>query len=1133
MVPLRLHSDFSLLKAMVSVEEYCESLKALGYAGGALTDFDCGFGWLDFYTQMKKAGLKPILGTSISLSFLHENQFDAKVKGKGICSFLVTSLDGYQNLCLILSSYSLKTLTLDRLLSLQKDLILLISPDHPQLETGEAFYSKWKKENLFFEVHRYEGAKGEEAAVRLAQTYGKNVATQPTYYLKQDDHLAHEVLLSIGTANTLQEEDRPRLPSSDFYLRSPDEMRAIFHDHPEWLQTSDEIFERVKFDWKMGTYHIPQYGEGIDTDKKLYDECQKGLVKRLELLKALNPPEKMQELEKIYRDRLEEEYQIICKMRFSDYFLVVADFIQWSKNNNIPVGPGRGSGAGSLAAYCLSIVDIDPVRYNLLFERFLNPERVSMPDFDVDFCIKGREHVINYVREKYNLKPAPEDKVPEEERLKVAQIITFGKMKSKAVIRDVGRVLGIPYSDVDAIAKLVPNVLNITLKDAFQMEPGFDALRARDPKADQLLSIAERLEGVNRHASVHAAGVVIADDILTKYVPLYRGTDDEIVTQFEMKGIEKIGLLKFDFLGLRNLTVIQECIQRTGKEIDLLKIDYSDPKVMAELSTGDTMGVFQLESSGMRDVIRRLRPTCLEDIIAIVALYRPGPIEGGMIDDFILRKAGRKEITYDAKVLEPLLKETYGVFVYQEQVMKTANVMAGYSLGEADLLRRAMGKKIASEMAQQRERFVKGALELKHPEALAQKIFDLMSKFAEYGFNKSHAAAYAMVTVQTAYLKTYFPEAFFASLLSSESEDIEKMGLIIRNSESRNIRVLPPHINFSQPDFALEEEDGKVHVRYGLSAVKNLGEKAAEQIYEERKRNGKFKNPEDFFARVSQDVLNKRSFECLIRSGAMDGLGSTRATLFSSLESLMSASAANGKSKAGGQIALFAAKPKLKQLEEWPDRIRLNDEKHLLGTYITGHPLKSFEPLLQSFKTKSISEIIERPAPPKDVEVTIAGLVNSFKEIMTKKGTKMAFLTLEDRDASLEVVVFSDLYQKKGSLLGADRLLLVRGQVSKEADMTKILAREISDLSNVEFSEMHLNLKHPDLVAKLEALPEKLRKYPGTIKMKVNIPVQGDVGGIQLQRSHVTMNAPFEVQVHPELVSWFEVEFGPGSVSLH
>jgi DNA polymerase-3 subunit alpha len=1132
MVPLRLHSDFSLLRAMVSVEEYCDALAAKGYKGGALTDFDSGFGWVDFYFKMKKAGLKPILGTTLSLHLGSNQQFDPKIKSKGYCSLLISSNRGYENLSLILSAYSFQSLTLERLLELQEGLLLLVSPDHPHIQQADAFFQRWKKENLFFEVQRFEGAKGEETAIAAAEKYGRLVATHPTYYMNREDHLAHEVLLSIGTANTLTDEDRPQLPSHDFYLRSADEMQRTFSDHPEWLQATDEILERVQFDWKTDSYHIPKFGDSFEVEKRLYQECQKGLETRLELVRLSTTPEKFPELEKIYRARLEEEYQIICKMRFADYFLVVAEFIQWSKAHDIPVGPGRGSGAGSLAAYCLSIVDIDPVRYNLLFERFLNPERISMPDFDVDFCIKGRERVIDYVRKKYDILPEDRAGKPTEEALKVAQIITFGKMKAKAVIRDVGRVLAIPYSDVDAIAKLVPNILEMTLKKAFEMEPEFQRLRDRDSKADQLLTIAERLEGLNRHSSVHAAGVVIADDILTKYVPLYRGSDNEIVCQFEMKGVEKIGLLKFDFLGLRNLTVIQECIALTGKSVDLLKIDYNDPKTMAELSTGDTMGVFQLESSGMRDVIRRLKPTCLEDIIAIVALYRPGPLEGGMVDDFILRKAGKKAVVYDSNVLEPILKETYGVFVYQEQVMKTANVMAGFSLGEADLLRRAMGKKIAEEMAKQREKFVEGAIKHGHPESLAQKIFDLMSEFAKYGFNKSHAAAYAMVTVQTAYLKTYYPEAFYAALLSSESEDIDKMGLIIRNATARGFEVLPPHVNFSKVDFALEAHGDKTKIRYGLSAIKNLGVGPAQAIEDEREKNGAYKDAQDFFMRVPYDVMNKRAFECLIRSGSLDRLGATRASLITSLDSLMGSGQAAGKDKLGGQGSLFSAKPKLKSVEEWPDRIRLNDEKHLLGTYISGHPLKTFEPLLQTFKTRSILELHERPVPSKETEIAIAGLVSTSKEIITKKGLKMAFMTLEDRDATIEVVVFSDLFAKKGSLIGSDRLLLVRGQVVRENEITKMLARDVSDLSNVNFSELHLSLRDTSYVEKLGQLPERAKKFPGSIKVKVHIPVEGSANGTSIGESKVTMNIPFDVQVHPEFMAWLETEFGHGTVAL-
>lgn len=1130
-VPLRLHSDFSLLKAMASVEKYCEALVARGYKGAALTDFDNGFGWVDFYFQMKKAGLKPILGSSLQISFV-KNQKPNQKNGTGLVSFLALSKKGYQNLCLILTAYSLGHLKPERLLELQEDVVMMVSPDHPQMENGFDFLKSWKKENLYFQIYRYAGCPSEDNAVATSKKLGVGcVAVQPVYYLDREDALAHEVMLSIGAGTTLLEEDRPQLPSKDFFLRPAEDMANLFGDHPEWVAATDEILERVNFEWKSNEYHIPKFTDVKDPEAHIVQQAEEGLAKRLELVKTWAKPEEFPQLEKEYRRRLQEELGIIKKMRFTDYFLVVSDFIKWSKAQNIPVGPGRGSGAGSLAAYCLEIVDIDPVRYNLLFERFLNPERVSMPDFDVDFCIKGRDRVIDYVRKKYDLAEG----LPEE-KLKVSQIITFGKMKSKAVIRDVGRALGIPYGDVDAIAKLIPNVLNITLAEAFEKEPQFDQVRQRDSKADELLRIAERLEGLNRHASVHAAGVVIADDILTKYIPLYQSSDGEIVSQFEMKGVEKLGLLKFDFLGLRNLTVIQECIQLIGKPIPLLEIDYSDSKVMGELSTGDTIGVFQLESSGMRDVIRRLKPSVFEDIIAIVALYRPGPLEGGMVDDFILRKQGKRQVTYDSPVLEPILKETYGVFVYQEQVMKTANEMAGFSLGEADLLRRAMGKKIASEMALQREKFVDGAIKLKHPENLAQKIFDLMAEFAKYGFNKSHAAAYAMVTVQTAYLKTYYPEAFFAALLSSESGDQEKMGMIIRSATDQNVKVLPPHVNLSQTVFSLEknktESGEETQVRFGLSAVKNLGENIADALVKEREARGLFANYEDFFNRFPVDMLNKRQAECLIRSGSLDGMGATRATMFASLDSLLNVASASGRASARGQATLFAAKAKIKEVEEWPDRIRLNDEKHLLGTYMTGHPLRAYAALLQTFKTQSTSEIKERPPRSKDVEVSVAGIVTGVKEIFTKKGTKMAFATLEDRDGAMEVVVFPDLFEEKGKLLINDRLLLVKAQVSVEGEMAKLLARDLTDLSHVQFSELHIRLRKKDQVNLFEALPERIGKYPGPIKVKVQIPVDSDVAGTSLKQSHVTMNTKFTVQTHPELMNWLTETFGEGSLSL-
>lgn len=1124
MLPLRIHSDFSLLKAMGSVPKIVTALKEKGFTGAALTDFDCGFGWVDFYMKMKAEGLKPMLGSCLEIALT------SKMKKKGKVCFLVTNKKAYQNLSRILSAYSFKSLDAQKLLSWSEGLILLVSPDHPELSEEDTWLKSWPKENLYYEVQRFENAPPEEPAIEAAKRMGaKNVATHPVFFLEPEHHLAHEVMMSIGTATKLEDADRPQLPSHDFFLRSRQEYVSIFFDHPEWIEETENILNRAEFEFETDDFHLPSFGNDADVFERFKASCFAGLEERLDLVKLKTSDEDFSELRKTYEERLDYECGVVHRMRFAGYFLIVADFIQWSKNHDIPVGPGRGSGAGSLAAYCLKITDIDPIEYKLLFERFLNPERVSMPDFDIDFCIKGRDQVIQYVREKYNLKID----APPEQRLKVSQIVTYGKMKSKAVIRDVGRALGIPYSDVDAIAKLIPNVLNITLQEAFELEPEFENLRARDPKASELLRIAEQLEGLNRHTSVHAAGVVIADDVLTNYLPLYQGSDEEIVIQYEMKAVEKIGLVKFDFLGLRNLTVIQECIRLTGKDIDLLKIDYNDPKVMAEISTGETVGIFQLESSGMRDVIRRLQPTVFEDLIAIVALYRPGPLEGGMVDDFILRKRGQRQVTYPVEALKSLLEETYGVFVYQEQVMGTANVMAGYSLGEADMLRRAMGKKIASEMAQQRERFVSGSKEKGYGEAIAQEVFDLMSEFAKYGFNKSHAAAYAMITFQTAYLKTYYPDAFFAALLSSEKDDTEKLGMIIRTSNNRGQPILAPHVNFSKVDFGLETKDDKKSVRYGLAAIKNLGANVAKAIVEEREQNGDFKDFQDFFSRISPQLLNKRQAECLIRSGALDGLGGHRSSMFASLETLSAEAQAKDKARKAGQGSLFATKPKIKILEEWPDRIRLNDEKHLLGTYMTGHPLASYAPLLASFRVDPIGKYLEGPIPSKEKEVQFAGLVVSKKEIMTKKGTKMAFFTLEDLDHQIEIVVFSDLYAKKSEIIVGDRFLLVRGQLVRESGSTRMLARELSDVALANFSELIVSLKSKEQVDRLGSLVEEAQKYQGGIALKVRVPTEGVVEGKILKSSHVTIETEMSIQSSPKLLSWIETEFGKGSIQLN
>ncbi|TVQ77515.1 MAG: DNA polymerase III subunit alpha [Bradymonadales bacterium] len=1124
MLPLRLHTDFSLLRSMIPVESCVRALKEGGYSAGAITDFDCGFGWADFFFKMKSAGLKPILGTQLQIPLLENS------KTRGPVSFLILNHQGYRNLSKILTSYSMGSLSLQRLIDWQEGLVLMLSPQHPQLLEEKSFVKSWQPENAFLEIHKLPRSLNPDLSRKASRELGLSlVATQAFFYLKPEDHFAHEVLMSIGQATSIHDDSRPKLDSHEYYFRSKAEMEDLFADEPEAMAATQWIADRVDFQFQTGNFYLPQYAKDESVDELFARNCQEGLNERLELVRLQTKNQNWQEVERTYRARLDEEIQIIQEMKFPGYFLIVADFIQWSKNNGIPVGPGRGSGAGSLAAYCLKITDIDPIRYNLLFERFLNPERVSMPDFDVDFCIKGRDRVIQYVRDKYNLK----SEAPPEDRLLVSQIITYGKMKSKAVIRDVGRALGMPYQDVDAIARLVPPVLNINLEEAYQQEPEFEKLRERDPKADQLLQIAEKLEGMNRHTSVHAAGVVIADKVLTSYLPLLRVSESEIVCQFEMKAVEKIGLVKFDFLGLRNLTVIQECLRLVDKDIDLLKIDYNDPKVMAEISTGETTGIFQLESSGMRDVIRRLQPSVFEDLIAIVALYRPGPLEGGMVDDFILRKRGQKPVTYPVPQLEEILKETYGVFVYQEQVMGTANLMAGFSLGEADLLRRAMGKKIAEEMAKQREKFVEGAVKKSYDRALAQKVFDLMSEFAKYGFNKSHAAAYAMITFQTAYLKTYYPEAFYAALLSSESDDIEKIGAIIRVAQRRACEVKPPHVNFSREIFSIDRSSERPFVRFGLAAIKNLGENVAKAIVEERDNRGPFKDYSDFFHRMPSQLINRRQAECLIRSGALDSLGLNRASLLASLESLHGFSQATERARQTGQVSLFKSKPRVKEVEEWNERIRLNDEKHLLGTYTSGHPLNAYATVLSSYRSKSIQQILQSPAPKREVEVLVVGLITNKKEIMTKKGHKMAFIRLEDMDAEIECVIFSDLYQKKSDLIVNDRLVTLRGQVVKEEGVTRLLAREISDLSVGNFSELHLEASKDAIKQNLEDFRALAQKYPGDLSVKLRVPMTNNIDGLDLKSSAVMISTGLQVQSHPELINWIQHKFGKASVSLH
>jgi DNA polymerase-3 subunit alpha len=899
------------------------------------------------------------------------------------------------------------------------------------------------------------------------------VASNDCHYLQREDVRAHDVLLCIQTGKTIHDNDRLKFRTDQLYFKSKDEMYAYFHAYPDALSNTVDIAGRCTLEFDFKTYHFPKFDAGSDqsVEQLFEDKVREGYAGILERIKSKTP----QIDETVYQKRLDYEIATIKEMGFPGYFLIVADFIRHAKESGVPVGPGRGSAAGSLVAYSLGITDLDPITHGLIFERFLNPARKSMPDIDVDFCIDGREEVYKYVVDRYGGGDY------------VAQIITFGKLKTRAVIRDVGRALDIPLREVDAIAKMVPDVLNISLDDALKQEPRLAELAEKDPNVADLIQICRVLEGLPRHASTHAAGVVIADRPLVEYLPLYRGKKGEVVTQFDMKIVEKIGLVKFDFLGLRNLTVIANTlalIERQGKQPpDLDNIELTDIDTYRLLSAGDTTGVFQLESSGMKDLLVRLKPEVFDDVIALVALYRPGPMESGMIDDYVARKHGKKAVAYMVPELEPILKETYGVIVYQEQVMKIAGELANYSMAEADDLRKAMGKKIPEIMADHRQRFVQGAKDNTIPGDRAQKLFDLIEKFGGYGFNKSHSAAYALIAYQTAYLKAHFPVEFMASLLTSEMHSTDGVVKFIAECRNHGIPILPPDINQSDVEFAV---DGS-QVRFGLVAVKNVGENAIESIVACRLEQP-FESLFDFCERVDLKKVNKRVVESLIKCGAFDSTGAKRSQMMAALESALDYGQRVQRERNDPQMGLFDSgqnqpsinAPALPEIGEWEEKQVLTFEKESLGFYLAGHPLMRHEETLDKFTNANAISIKELG---DGGVVRIGGLVQNSKIIKTKKGDMMAFVTIEDMHGAVEAIVFARVFALVNDLLVEDSPLLIQGQVQKDEQSVKILADTVIPIDKAEetwTASVHLNLEISRTDREmLTHLHDILERHPG------------------------------------------------------
>jgi DNA polymerase-3 subunit alpha len=1113
-VHLHVHTQYSLLDGAIRIDDLLQRAAQFGMHSVATTDHGTMFGAVEFYEKATQAGIKPIIG--IETYVAPRTRFDkTPIDNRDLCHLilLAENQEGYRNLCKLASVAQLEGFYYKPRIDKQilrehsKGLIAMTACLHGEIprriqdskmaiaDAAAREYLEIFGENRFYLEVQNNGIEIQdrvnEALLDMSQRLSiPLVASNDCHYLDRDDVRAHDVLLCIQTGKTIHDTNRLQFKTDQLYFKSKEEMVASFHSYPDAISNTVDIARRCNLEFDFKTYHFPQFDTGSEqtADELFEQKVRQGFVSILERAKNMNP--KFDEA--VYRDRLDYEISIIKEMGFSGYFLIVADFIRHAKESNVPVGPGRGSAAGSLVAYSLGITDLDPIYHGLIFERFLNPARKSMPDIDVDFCIDGREDIYKYVVDKYGGGDY------------VAQIITFGKLKTRAVIRDVGRALDIPLREVDAIAKMVPDVLNISLDGALKQEPRLTELVEKDPKVAELIRICRVLEGLPRHASTHAAGVVIADRPLIEYLPLYKGKKGEVVTQFDMKIVEKIGLVKFDFLGLRNLTVIAKTlglIAQQGKTPpDLAKIELTDSATYRLLSAGDTTGVFQLESSGMKDLLVRLKPECFDDITALVALYRPGPMESGMIDDYVARKHGRKAVEYMVPELEPILRETYGVIVYQEQVMKIAADLANYSMAEADDLRKAMGKKIVEILARHRQRFVEGAVANKIPQQKAKKLFDLIEKFGGYGFNKSHSAAYALIAYQTAFLKAHFPVEIMASLLTSEMHSSDGVVKFIAECRHHDIPILPPDINTSDTQFTV---DGS-RIRFGLVAVKNVGESAIESIIASR-TDQPFESLFDFCERVDLKKVNKRVIESLIKCGAFDSTGAKRSRMTAALESALEYGQRVQKERNDPQMGLFDLAdnqpsinaPVLPEIGEWDGKQFLAFEKEALGFYLSGHPLTRYEEVLDKFTNANAISIKELQ---DGGVIRIGGLVRSTKNIKTKKGELMAFVTIEDMHGAVEVIVFSRVFSDVRDLLVEDRPVLVQGQVQKDEKSVKILADMVIPIDKAEetwAASVHFNLELSRTDREgLENLHAILKRHPGMCPAFLHLRSPGNTDSI-------------------------------------
>ena len=1107
-VHLHVHTEYSLLDGACRISELVAQAKKHKMPALAITDHGVMYGAIQFYKEAIRQGVKPIIGCEMYVA--HQSRFDKSSQRKETpyhLILLVKNNEGYKNLIKlvtlsylegfyykpridkeILREHSNGLIALSACLKGEISQCILQKNIKKAKEVALDFLDIFGEDNFYLELQKNGIPEQEivnENLIEISQELSiPVVASNDIHYINKEDARAHEILLCIQTATNLSDSKRLKFATDVFYFNSPEEMNKNFSKIPQALENTLRIAEKCNLEIDFRQAQLPEFKVPPEYNINTYlkELCYKGLNERYS------------EVTKQLEGRLEYELSVIKKMEFEPYFLIVWDFVRYAKEEGIMVGPGRGSAAGSLVAYCLNITNIDPIIYGLLFERFLNPERINMPDFDIDFCYERREEVIEYVSKKYG-------------NDKVAQIITFGTMAARAAVRDVGRALGIPYTRVDTIAKMIPWEPNITIEKALKMESRLKELMKNDEDIKKLIETASSLEGLARHASTHAAGIVLSRKPLTDYVPLQKTAEGEICTQYAMTELEELGLLKMDFLGLRTLTVISNALKiikhTRGEMVDINKIPLDDKKVYKMLSKGNCAGIFQLESDGMRDLVKRLKPENIEDITALLALYRPGPLGSGMIEDFINRKKGTIEIKYAHPQLESILKETYGVIVYQEQVMKIASELAGFTLGQADILRKAIGKKQKGVMEKQRELFIKGAQKNNIKKNTAVEIFDLIAYFAGYGFNKSHSVSYAFISYQTAYLKTHYTLEYMASLLTSIMGNNDKVALYIKECRNMNIEILPPDINQSLVNFTVV---GGKAIRFGLAAVKNVGEKAIKSIIDEHKRNSNFTSLLDFCQRVDLRVVNKRVIESLIKCGAFDSIGARRSQLLAFLDVSLRNGQEYQKSKRNGQTSIFDLfeennpdknsgnyQDRLPDISEFSKNELLAMEKEMLGLYISYHPLNDYRERLKKIITSTSIELTNLSDKSR---VVLAGVINNLKRKSTKNGNLMAFITLEDLEGTVEIIAFPKVYEKCKETIKKDEIIITEGHIDVAEGKTKIIAEKISLLEKyVEnkrptpkteeknqnlAEELHLEIStgenESDLLRKLKEL---FHGYPG------------------------------------------------------